>query len=85
MTSLKNNIAKDSEQQNRLDQRLVDNQKDIERCLDEIMRMDQTRSFDDREAEVKNVALKDQLLDMRRNFEDMSAKKEWAEAKLHEI
>ena len=49
------------------------------------MRMDQTRSFDDREAEVKNVALKDQLLDMRRNFEDMSAKKEWAEAKLYEI
>ena len=47
-----------------------------------IMKLDQMKSFDDRESEIRNVNLNDQLIEWKRNFEDMSAKKEWAEAKL---
>lgn len=49
------------------------------------MKIDQTCRFDEREVELKNLALSDQLIDMKRNFEDAASKKEWAEAKLQEM
>ena len=49
------------------------------------MKVDQICRFDEKEVEQKNMALSDQLVDMKRNFEDASSKKEWAEAKLQEM
>jgi len=58
---------------------------EVQRGLAELQRLDKASNWADKESEVKIVALDHQLQEMRRNLEDASSKKEWAEAKLQEV
>jgi len=70
---------------NHIDRKIEATESEIQRGLAEIQRLDKTFDWTDRESEVKVAALSEQLHGMRRNLEDASSKKEWAEAKLQEV
>lgn len=85
LISLKQNIEKDRLQLNHLERKIENCEMEIKGILGEVHRLDNNRSWADRDSAGRTSALEAQLNEMRRNFEDVSQKKEWAEAKLQEV
>jgi len=82
---LKQNIEKDRLQLSHLDRKVDQVKAELSRILQELVRLDQSYNFNGHSNQMRANSLTDQLLEMKKNYTDMSQKKEWAEAKLSEM
>ena len=82
---LKQNIEKDRLQLSHLDRKVDQVKAELSRILQELVRLDQSYNVNGHSNQMRANSLTDQLLEMKKNYADMSQKKEWAEAKLSEM
>lgn len=68
-----------------LDRKVEHTNSEIARSLQDLVRLDQIIKFDDQNGEVLVNSLNEQLAELKRNYTDVSTKREWAEAKLQEM